>query len=135
MKWVGFLAALIVIGCCFFPWVIIDSKNLIISGIDATGTNYGKPGYFNILLSSVYLLFTLFPKVWAKRTNLFLSTLNLAWSFRNFILLAKCEGGDCPSRQPALTVLLIASLVMLVALLLTPLSRNQKTEPKEASSH
>lgn len=131
MKWVGILAAVVVIGSCFFPWVIIDSKNITISGIDASGTNYGKPGYFNLLMSAVYFALSLIPRIWAKRANLFFATLNLAWSFRNFILLAKCEGGVCPVRQPALSILLIASLVMLVMLILTPLAK-QKKEPEES---
>lgn len=134
MKWIGILAAMIVIGSCFFPWVIIDSKNIIITGVDASGTNFGKPGYFNFLLCSVYVLLALIPKVWASRTNLFFSTLNLAWSFRNFILLARCEGGECPSRQPALIVILVASLFMLVALLFTPLATKSHEEPQESSS-
>lgn len=134
MKWVGILAAMIVIGSCFFPWVIIDSKNIIITGIDASGTNFGKPGYFNFLLCAVYVLLALIPKVWASRTNLFFSTLNLAWSFRNFILLARCEGGECPSRQPALVIILVASLLMLVALLFTPLSTKTHEELQEPSS-
>ncbi|MCU7550340.1 hypothetical protein OCK74_14555 [Chitinophagaceae bacterium LB-8] len=133
MKWVGILAAVVVIVSCFFPWVIIDSRNITISGIDASGTNYGKPGYFNFLLTAVYLILTLIPRIWAKRANLFFATLNLAWSFRNFILLAKCEGGECPVRQPALTILLVASIVMLVALILTPLAK-QKKEPEESYS-
>jgi hypothetical protein len=132
MKWVGLLAAVTVIVSCFFPWVILDSKDILISGIDASGTNYGKPGYMNLLLSGIYFILTLVPKIWAKRTNLFFSTLNLAWSFRNFILLARCEGGECPSRQPALTILLIASIIMLIALILTPLSTKQKEEPLES---
>jgi hypothetical protein len=129
MKWVGILAAIVVIVSCFFPWVIIESKEIIISGIDASGTNYGKPGYFNLLLSSIFLILAVLPKMWARRTNLFIATLNLAWSFRNFILLARCEGGECPSRQPALTVLLVASFIMLIALVFTPLPTKLNREP------
>jgi hypothetical protein len=128
MKWVGILAAISVIVSCFFPWVVIESKEIVISGIDASGTNYGKPGYLNLLLSGIFFILSFIPRLWAKRANLFFSTLNLAWSFRNFILLARCEGGECPSRQPALTILLIASIVMLVALTLTPLTTKQGQE-------
>ena len=117
-----------VIVSCFFSWVVIESKEIVISGIEASGTNYGKPGYFNLLLSGIFFILSFIPRLWAKRANLFFSTLNLAWSFRNFILLARCEGGECPDRQPALTVLLVASLVMLVALVLTPLSTKESQE-------
>jgi hypothetical protein len=51
MKWIGIAAAILLTISCFTPWVVIESKNITISGIDATGTNYGKPGYFHIIMA------------------------------------------------------------------------------------
>ena len=128
MKWVSILSAISVIICCFFPWVIIESKSIIISGVDSAGTNFGKPGYMNFFMAGIYFLLSWIPMLWAKRTNLFFAVMNLAWTFRNFILLGRCEGGECPVRQPALIIMLIASVVMLIALLFTPLSAKQGKE-------
>lgn len=125
MKWVGIIAALIVIGSCFFPWVIIESKDIVISGVESAGTNYGKPGYMNFLLCTVFLLLSFVSRSWSIRTNLFFAGLNFAWSVRNFIILARCEAGECPVRQPALYVLLIASIMMLIALFATPLAKDK----------
>ena len=122
MKWVGILAAVVVIISCFFPWINIESRGITITGIDATGTNFGKPGYMNILLSVLFIIFSIISRVWSKRVNLFISALNFAWAIRNLILLARCEGGECPSRQSALYVLFIASIIMMVALIATPLT-------------
>ena len=51
MKWAGLAAAILLIVSCFSTWVTIISKNIIVSGVDATGTSYGKPGYFNLLMT------------------------------------------------------------------------------------
>jgi hypothetical protein len=100
------------------PWVLIPSKQLVISGIDASGTRYGKPGYLHLLLGFFYLLFTLAPAVWAKRANLLVVAFNLAWTIRNFLILSLCRGGECPQRLYGLYLLAIASILMLIAALL-----------------
>lgn len=109
-------AILLIISCCT-PWVVIESRQITISGIDATGTNFGKPGYLHFVLAFFYILFTLIPKLWAKRANLPVVAINSAWTIRNFLLVAVCRGGECPSRQIGLWLLLLASLIMLVAAL------------------
>jgi hypothetical protein len=117
MKWIGVLAGLLLVVSCFTPWVVIESRHLTISGIDAAGTNFGKPGYLHFVMAFFFLLFTLIPKVWAKRTNLLIIGINTAWAIRNFLLIAVCRGGECPSRKSGLWLMLLASLLMLVSAL------------------
>ena len=117
MKWIGILAALALIISCFFPWVFIESKNITVTGIGSAGTNFGKPGYFHFFLGVVYCLFTLISRVWAKRWNLLIVALNIAWAARNYFIISACSGGECPEKKAALYVVLISSLVMLVAAL------------------
>src|SRR3954469_17682043 len=93
---VGVIAALLVIIVCHFPWTFIESKNLVISGMWAPGTNLGRPGLMNIIVASASILFFSIPRIWAKRVNLFVTIFNLAWSIRNYILLASCLMGECP---------------------------------------
>jgi hypothetical protein len=59
----------------------------------------------------------LIPKVWAKRTNLLVILFNLAWAFRNFLIIGHCEGGDCPVKQTGLYLILICSIIMAVSAL------------------
>jgi len=115
MKWIGFAAAVLLIVSCFFPWVIIESKNITISGIDATGTSYGKPGYFHLLMGFIFLLFNFIPRVWAKRSNLFVVAMNFAWALRNYFTITSCEGGNCPIKKTGIYMLLLASVLMLGA--------------------
>jgi hypothetical protein len=128
LKWAGLAAAFSLVGSCFFPWVIIASKQLVISGIDATGTNYGKPGYFNILMAVFFILFMIIPRIWAKRANLLIVALNLAWAVRNYFILSTCQAGECPEKQGGLYLLVFSALVMLVAALF-PDMKIERKEP------
>ena len=115
MKWIGVLAVVLLIVSCFTPWVIIESKGITVSGIDATGTNYGKPGYFHFIFSFFFLLFTFVQKVWAKRFNLLVVAINLAWAVKNYFMVTTCAGGECPVTQTGLWLMLFASGVMLIS--------------------
>jgi len=112
------LAVVVLVIACFLPWMTIESKNLTISGMNTTGTLYGKPGYFHFLWAGVYLLFLLINRVWSKRAAVGLAAFNIAWAMRNFLLLPACQMGECPVREEGLYVLLIASFIMFLAPLL-----------------
>ncbi|HWC54828.1 MAG TPA: hypothetical protein VG676_14670 [Chitinophagaceae bacterium] len=129
LKWIGFAAALALAIACFFPWVFIESKNITLSGIEATGTSFGKPGYFHFLMTAFFLVFHFIPKVWAKRSNLVVVALNLAWAIRNYILISLCHMGECPVKKTAIYILIPASVVMLAAALFPDidLSKNDTT--------
>ena len=117
MKWIGFAAVVLLIISCFIPWVFIESKNITVTGIDAAGTSFGKPGYFHLLMSIIFLLFNLMPKLWAKRSNLLITALNIAWAVRNYFLITACQMGDCPVKKPGLYLVVLASLLMMAAAL------------------
>ncbi|HEU4576120.1 MAG TPA: hypothetical protein VFS36_14045 [Chitinophagaceae bacterium] len=115
MKWIGLLSVLLLLISCFTPWVLIASKQMVISGVDATGTNFGKPGYFHFFLSFFYVLFTFIQRVWAKRFNLLVSGLNIAWAIRNYIIISACQMGECPEKQSGIYLIVLASALMLLA--------------------
>jgi hypothetical protein len=129
-KWLSIVAALIFIASCFFPWVVIETKNIVISGVSAEGTRYGKPGYLNLVFIFIVLVLSFFQKSWAIRINLFLAACNFGWVLRNFILLSACEGGECPQRQPALFVYLVSAILLLV---LIPLQKVKVQESEPAN--
>lgn len=117
VKYLAILAAIVIVIACFLPWVTVESIALTITGMDTGGTNFGKPGYFHIAMAAVFLVFTFLTRIWAKRANLLVVALNLAWAIRNFIMIGACSGGECPSRQAGLWLVLLASLVMFVGAL------------------
>lgn len=115
MKWTGIAAAITLIIACFLTWITVTSKNIVVSGVDATGTSFGKPGYFNLLMTFFFITCTLIPKVWAKRINLLFTGLNFAWALRNYFVISACQGGECPEKHTGLYLMLVASLLMLVS--------------------
>lgn len=132
MKWIGLLAVVALVVSCFFPWVFIESKNITVTGIDASGTSFGKPGYFHFLMAAIYLGFYFTPRIWAKRSNLLVASLNIAWALRNYFIISACSGGECPEKKTALYLILITSLLMLIATLFSPVKLR---ENKEQSSY
>lgn len=112
------MVAILFLASCFFPWVVIESKNLTVSGIHAEGTRWGKPGYFSLLFISIYLIMNFIPTNWAHRIALLMAALNFGWTIRNFFLLSICQYGECPDRQPAFYIYLITSFLLLLLVLL-----------------
>lgn len=110
-------SAVALVVSCFFPWVTIESKSIIVSGVDSTGTSFGKPGYFHIFLAFFYLLLLTLSRTWAKNIAIFFSAFNVAWAIRNFIIISTCYGGVCPQKHGAIYVMVFASIAMLIAVL------------------
>lgn len=117
MKWFGFLGAVLLIIACLQKWVIIASRNIVITGIDATGTSFGKPAYFHFILVFLFLIFHFTPRIWAKRGNLIVAAINMAWAIRNYLIITMCRGGDCPEKQTGIYLIVIASFILLLAAL------------------
>ncbi|MDB5190888.1 MAG: hypothetical protein JWQ96_451 [Segetibacter sp.] len=114
-NYIGALAAIALIAICFVPWVYIETLHREITGMRATGTNYGKPGLMNILLSSVSVILFIIPAVWSKRLNLFICSLNVAWSVRNYLVVSQCELGECPEKRWGLYALVLLSIIIMGA--------------------
>ena len=117
MKWIGIAAAIVLCISCFQPWVFIETKKLTLTGMDTTGTNYGKPGLLMLILTFLFIVFSLIPAVWSKRANMVVTALNVAWCIRNYFMVSTCSGGECPEKRLALYLVLASSIIMLIAAL------------------
>ena len=126
VKWMAVAAALTLMAACFYPWVIIDSKDIIVRGVDAAEIHLGKPAYFHFILIFFFLLFTFIPKIWAKRSNLLVAALNIGWAIRNYFIITACLGGECPVKQTAVYLLIPASLMMLISALFPDIKMNKE---------
>lgn len=113
-QWIALAAAIVLTIGCFMPWAIISGQEITISGVDTSGTRFGKPAYLHFVLTSAILILTFIKRIWAKRINLLFTALNLAWAIKNFILFGRCEAGECPERQMGLYLVLAAAIALLV---------------------
>jgi hypothetical protein len=123
---IGIVAAIALMAICFFPWIYIASKQITVSGFSAIGTNFGKPGLINFAFCVIMLVLFAVPAIWSKRTNVFIAALNLAWSFRNYLLLSSCMMGECPEKKWGLYVLVFLSIVIQAMALLPKLEVKNK---------
>jgi hypothetical protein len=117
--WLGVISAVALVITCLFPWVTIESKHIVVSGVSAEGTAYGKPGYFHMMIVMVYLALLLINKKWSNQINLFVSALNVGWAFRNFLIISACQMGECPQKHIAIYLLLFFSILMLIGALIS----------------
>jgi len=117
VKWISLLAAATLIIACFMEWIVVDSRGIVVSGVNAQGTSFGKPGYMHLLLTGIYLIFLFIPKIWAKRWNLAVVAINLGWAIRNYFLITVCRGGECPSKKAGMYLVMLSSVVMLIGAL------------------
>jgi hypothetical protein len=129
MKWIGLASVILLIVSCFIPWVYIETGNLTVSGIDADSIHFGKPGYFHLIMSFFFLVFSFTPRIWAKRSNLFVTAINLGYAVRNFYVISTCSGGECPEKKLGLYFMLLSSIIMLIAALF-PDMQIPKTEKR-----
>ena len=129
-KWLTAGAALLFLISHFFPWLVIESKQIVVSGLDASGTRYGKPGLFSLLFISLFFILNFIPRNWAHRACIILAALNMGWTFRNFALLSMCYGGECPNRQIAFYVYVVTGALLLLLVLLQPVRiKEEKANP------
>lgn len=126
----GAILATVVIVSCFLTWVKIPDTAITVSGFATEGTRYGKPGLVNLFMCIIAIGLFLIPRIWAKRANFFFSGFNLAWAFRNFILLSTCHAGDCPDRQPAFFIYFIAAFLQLIMAFVPSLELNKNKSPE-----
>ena len=110
----GIIAVFVLAAICYFPWSYIAEKNIIVTGMSAPGTMFGKPGLMHFVLGVPLIIFFFIPKIWAKRINVFIGAINLAWSIRNYILLTTCFMGECPHIKIGLIVSMMLSAFILI---------------------
>lgn len=115
---IGIIATIALMAVCFLPWAYIASKQITVSGFIAIGTNFGKPGLLNFIFCVIMLVMFAVPAIWAKRTNVFIAALNLAFAIRNFIVLSFCSAGECPEKKIGLYLLIFLSAIIQVMALL-----------------
>ena len=124
---VGVLLCLLLIANCFLPWSYVADIHLLITGVNG-GETLGKPGLFNMILCVIMISFFLIPKLWAKRANVIVGALNIAWSLRNYIFVGACSGGICPDKKAGIYLLLLLSFLIEIATFLPQVNMTQKDQ-------
>jgi hypothetical protein len=120
-QWIGTAAALLLIAACFMPWAYFPDLGKDFTGFFSEKNIYGRPGKVLIFFSIVEILLFAVPRVWAKRTNIFVTVLAIAFAIKSYILYTSCYGGICPDKRVGIFVMLGSAIIALLAALLPDL--------------
>jgi hypothetical protein len=125
-QWIGIAAALLLIAACFMPWAYFPDLGKDFTGFFSEQNRYGRPGkllsFFSVVMISMFVI----PKVWAKRTNMIVAAITVAFVIRSYILYTGCYGGICPEKRAGIFLLLLASAAVAVAALVPDLPVKQE---------
>lgn len=113
-QYIAIAAALVLVIACYMPWVQINNPQIVLTGMNTGATRHGKPGLNHFILTFLVLVCTFVPRLWAKRFNLLFAALNFAWAIRNFTVITRCEGGECPVKQWGIYLTIITTFILLV---------------------
>jgi hypothetical protein len=119
--WVGIIAAVSLIISCFIPWTYYPDIDKTFTGFFSQANVYGKPGKAIIFFSVISIVLFVIPKIWAKRFNVLVSALTIAYCVRSYVLFTSCAGGVCPEKKIGIFLIVISSALMIVAALLPDL--------------
>jgi len=117
----GMVACVALIISCFMPWAyyadshIVNEADRTFTGFYSFQQQYGKPGKFLVLFGVVILVLMSLPKIWAKRTNLFLSAITVAYALKSYVLYTSCYNAYCPEKKAGIYIMIFAAAVMLIA--------------------
>jgi hypothetical protein len=131
-NFVGAAAASILILACFLPWTYYPDLDKTFTGFFSEGNAYGRPGKVFLFLCIPAILFFIIPKIWAKRANMLLGALILAYSIKTYILFTSCYRGDCPGKKLGIYLVLFLPVLIIVATLVSDLK--EKTEKNSGVS-
>lgn len=126
-QWIGVVAALLLVGACYLPWTYYPQLQKEFTGFFSENNAYGRPGKIFIFLCAIAVILYLIPRIWAKRTNLFVCAIILAFSIKSFILYTACAGGDCPEKRVGIFLVMLSSVVMVAAAMLPDIQLKDKS--------
>ncbi|PUZ20141.1 hypothetical protein GA0116948_11430 [Chitinophaga costaii] len=122
---IGIVSAVMVIISAFLPWITVESRHFLFTGLQTTGSAFGQPGILNIILATIAVILFGLNKTWTFRVNIFIAGFLMAWTFRNYLIFSRCEAGECPDQKIGLYLSLIGGILCFVCVVLN------RQKPKE----
>lgn len=113
-KLIGWLACLLLFISCFLPWTYYADLNKNFTGFFSEQNNYGKPGIVFVFIAVVSALLIGVDKIWAKRTHIFLTALNIGYLIKTYILFTSCYNAYCPAKKFGIYLLIISCVALLI---------------------
>jgi len=123
---IGLIACILLVVACFMPWAYYADLKETFNGFYSFQNNYGRPGKFLTLVAVIAFVLMYLPKVWAKRTNLFVCAVAVGYAIKSYILFTSCYNAYCPEKRAGIFLMLISTVIMLVAAIFPDLKMKDK---------
>ena len=134
-KYIGILAALLMVAACFMPWTFYPDLGKTFNGFFSQENAYGKPGILLSMLAAISIILFLVPRVWAKYWNIFFSAIIFTYALKSFVLFAGCYPKGCPEKLIGIWLMMAAaSIVLLASLMPETRSRNSASGNRNAEN-
>jgi hypothetical protein len=111
-KWIGLAACVSLIVVSFLPWTYHADVQKYFTGFFSQNNAYGSPGKYLIFFSALAMILFLVPRIWAKRTNLFVTGILVAYAIKTYILFTSCYNAYCPDKQAGIYLVAILPLII-----------------------
>ena len=124
----GVLTCIAIITACFMPWTYYQSIQQTFTGFNVvpfpTGNYYGKAGIPISIITGLILLLIFIPRIWAKRTNLFLAGILVAYTIRTYIIFTSALFDGEVQKFAGIYLVIIFSIVILITTLFPNVQTN-----------
>lgn len=124
----GILSCIGIIAACFMPWTFYQSIQQTFTGYNVvpfpTGNYYGKAGIPITVISGLILLLMFIPRLWAKRTNLFLAGVLVAYTIRTYIIFTSALFDGEVQKFVGIYLVIVFSIVIMITTLFPNLQTN-----------
>ena len=126
-QWIGIASGILLILSGFMNWTWYPDIHKYFTGFFSENNIYGKPGKIFIYLTTIAILFFAVPRIWAKRWNVLICTIIVAFAIKTYILYTSCYRGVCPVKQPGIWIMGASAAIILLCALLPDLKINEKS--------
>ncbi|MBN8835218.1 MAG: hypothetical protein ABS68_07155 [Niastella sp. SCN 39-18] len=125
-KWVGLFICIALMAVCFLPWTYHADVHKNFTGFFSQNNAYGKPGKFIIFLTLLSGLLIIIPKLWAKRTHIFIAGILVAYAIKTYILYTSCYNAYCPEKKPGIFLMIGLSFLLFIISLVPDMKLKNK---------
>lgn len=129
-QWIGIAAALLLVAASRMPWAYFPDLGKEFTGYFSEQNRYGRPGEFLTFFSVIMIVLFAIPRIWAKRTNIVVAAITVAYAVRSYILYTSCYHGICPEKRAGIFLVLLGAAITLAVALLPDLAVKGE-HPKE----
>ena len=130
IHYLAIVATLAIIATCFIPWVHYNNIDVTFNGYNvkkfATGVYYGRAGIIITIFAAISLLFTLMQSMVAKRVNMFLCALLVAYTLRTYVIFTGSLFDGEVTKLAGIYLIVILSFVMVICSVFPYLKKEEK---------